>query len=184
MKHTTFSCLLIVLSSFVPGSAAADDPSESKRPNIVFILADDMGYGDLKAHSPQSKIPTPHLDRLADAGLVFTDGHAGGSTCKPSRYALITGRFTARRGKLIDKAGPIIEAGRATLIHCSRGRDRTALVGAYFVACAEDLDADFAIAKIRDVRPDALFAPRWEPMALRLIDELMSRRKRRPGRSR
>jgi protein-tyrosine phosphatase len=76
------------------------------------------------------------------------------------------------------------EAGRKTLVHCSMGRDRTALVGAYFVACAEDMDADFAIAKVRDVRPDALFAPRWEPMALRLIDDLMSQRKRRPGRTR
>lgn len=76
------------------------------------------------------------------------------------------------------------EAGRGTLVHCRMGRDRTALVVAYFIACAEDLDADFAIAKVRDVRPDALFAPRWEPLALRVIDELMARRKRRPGRTR
>ncbi len=76
------------------------------------------------------------------------------------------------------------KAGRATLVHCSKGRDRTALVSAYFIACAEDLDADFAVSRIRDVRPDALFAPGWEPLALRVIDELMSRRKRRPGRSR
>ena len=76
------------------------------------------------------------------------------------------------------------EAGRATLVHCSMGRDRTALVLAYFVACQDDLDADFALARVRDARPDALFARRWEPMGLRVIDELMSRRKRRPGRHR
>jgi protein-tyrosine phosphatase len=77
-----------------------------------------------------------------------------------------------------------VEAGRATVVHCSMGRDRTALVLAYFVACRDDLDADFALARIRDARPDALFARRWEPMGLRVIDELMSRRKRRPGRHR
>ena len=76
------------------------------------------------------------------------------------------------------------EAGRATLVHCSMGRDRTAMVLAYAVACLDDLDADSAVARVRDVRPDALFAKKWEPMALRIIDELMSRRKRRPGRTR
>ncbi len=75
-------------------------------------------------------------------------------------------------------------AGRATLVHCSMGRDRSGLVLAYYVACQEDLDADFALAKVRDARPDALFARAWEPMGLRVIDALMAQRPRRQGRRR
>ena len=81
--------MLILL--FLATTANAAD-----RPNIVLILADDMGYGDLRAYNPESKIATPNLDKLASAGMVFTDAHAGGSTCVPSRYALLTGRFAAR----------------------------------------------------------------------------------------
>ncbi len=57
------------------------------RPNIIVILADDMGYGDLKANNAASKIPTPNLDRLAQHGMRFTDAHASSSVCTPSRYS-------------------------------------------------------------------------------------------------
>ena len=59
-----------------------------KRPNIVYILADDMGYGDMVCNNPGSKIPTPNLDRLAAQGMRFTDAHAASSVCTPSRYSL------------------------------------------------------------------------------------------------
>jgi arylsulfatase A-like enzyme len=99
-------------------------------PNVVFILADDMGYGDLKAYNPASKIPTPHLDRLAADGLVFTDAHSGGSTCVPSRHALITGRFAARRGRLNWRGGPVIARGQLTFASVLRDQGyRTAMVG-------------------------------------------------------
>ena len=99
-------------------------------PNIVFILADDMGYGDLKAYNPGSKISTPHLDRLAAGGLVFTDAHSGGSTCVPSRYSLITGRFAARRKQLNWRGGPVIARGRLTFAGVLRTQGyRTAMVG-------------------------------------------------------
>jgi arylsulfatase A len=62
-------------------------------PNIVLLYADDMGYGDLGANNPQSKIPTPNLDRLAAEGLRFTDAHSSSGVCTPSRYALLTGRY-------------------------------------------------------------------------------------------
>ena len=99
-------------------------------PNVVFILADDMGYGDLKAYNPQSKISTPHLDQLAADGLVFTDAHSGGSTCVPSRHALITGRFAARRNRLNWRAGPVIARGQLTFASVLRAQGyRTAMVG-------------------------------------------------------
>ncbi|MFM7206241.1 MAG: sulfatase-like hydrolase/transferase [Planctomycetaceae bacterium] len=63
-----------------------------ERPNIVILYADDMGFGDLGANNPASKIPTPHLDRLAAEGMRFTDAHSSSGICSPSRYALLTGR--------------------------------------------------------------------------------------------
>jgi arylsulfatase A len=69
----------------------------SSRPNIVILYADDMGYGDLGIQNPESKIPTPNLDRLAREGLRFTDAHSSSGICTPSRYALLTGRFHWRK---------------------------------------------------------------------------------------
>ena len=123
---TLFS-LAILISARAAHHRGSDD---ALRPNVVFILADDMGYGDLKAYNPESKIPTPHLDRLASEGMLFTDAHSGGSTCKPSRYALFTGRFSARKRTLNDKSGPILEEGRATIASLLRDNGyQTAMVG-------------------------------------------------------
>ncbi len=78
------------------GLWAADESSRS-RPNIVYILADDLGYGDVQCLNPQrGKIKTPHLDRLASHGMTFTDAHSGSSVCTPTRYGLLTGRYAWR----------------------------------------------------------------------------------------
>ncbi len=66
-------------------------------PNIVILYADDMGYGDLGVQNPDSKIPTPHLDRLAREGMRFTDAHGSSGICTPSRYAMLTGRYHWRK---------------------------------------------------------------------------------------
>lgn len=66
-------------------------------PNIVYILADDLGYGDVQCLNPQrGRIKTPHLDRLASEGMTFTDAHSGSSVCTPTRYGLLTGRYAWR----------------------------------------------------------------------------------------
>lgn len=117
------TCLLLILLPTLPCQSA------DERPNIVFILADDMGYGDLKAFNPDSRISTPNLDELARTGIVFTDAHSGGSTCRPSRYALLTGRFAARKDSLSDRV-PTIREGRATVASMLRDNGyRTAMVG-------------------------------------------------------
>lgn len=67
------------------------------RPNVVLLYADDMGFGDLGANNPDSKIPTPHLDRLAREGMRFTDAHSSSGICTPSRYALLSGRYHWRK---------------------------------------------------------------------------------------
>ena len=90
------------------------------RPNIVVILADDLGYGDVQCLNPtRGKIPTPHLDALATRGMTFTDAHSGSSVCTPTRYGLLAGRYAWRtrlqRGVLSDYDTPLIAADRLTL---------------------------------------------------------------------
>ena len=90
----------------------------AERPNIVIILADDLGYGDVGVCNPDSKIPTPHIDRLASEGMLFIDAHAASSTCTPSRYGLLTGINPARTGVLnttLQQGIPIIAGNEPTL---------------------------------------------------------------------
>lgn len=91
----------------------------ANRPNVVIILADDLGYGDAGCYNPDSRIPTPNLDRLAREGVRCTDAHAPSSVCSPTRYALLTGRYAWRsrlqRGVLVPFDPPLISAGRLTL---------------------------------------------------------------------
>ncbi|MCZ7645556.1 MAG: arylsulfatase [Planctomycetota bacterium] len=103
-------------------------------PNLVYILADDLGYGDLGCYNPDSKIPTPNLDRLAAQGLRFTDAHAPSSVCTPSRYAILTARYCWRtrlkRGVLWPWDPALIEPGRPTVASFLRGHGyRTACIG-------------------------------------------------------
>jgi len=65
----------------------------STNPNIVYILADDLGYGDVSCLNPEGRIATPNLDELAAQGMRFTDAHATSSVCSPSRYSILTGRY-------------------------------------------------------------------------------------------
>ena len=71
-------------------------PTAEKPPNIVVILADDFGVGDIQAHYPDNKIATPHLDRLVSEGMTFTDAHSPSAVCTPTRYGLLTGRYSWR----------------------------------------------------------------------------------------
>ena len=82
----------------------------AEKPNIVIIYADDMGYGDCTANNPESKIPTPHIDRLAAEGMRFTDAHSPATVCTPSRYGLLTGINPAREGIV----NPLLKFGKPT----------------------------------------------------------------------
>ena len=90
-----------------------------QKPNIIFILADDLGYGDVARYNPESKVPTPNLDRLGREGLTFTDAHAPATVCTPSRYSVLTGRMgfrTGISGVFSGAGGPcMIEEDRLTL---------------------------------------------------------------------
>ncbi len=108
-------CVFSVLSLGIPCALAAD----SSKPNIVVILADDMGYGDVHALNPESKVPTPNLDRLAGEAMTFTDGHSPSAVCTPTRYGLLTGRYCWRTrltsGVLGGYSPPLIEDQRSTI---------------------------------------------------------------------
>jgi len=92
---------------------------DSVRPNIVIILADDMGFGDIEAYNPSSKIPTPNLNTLAEEGMKFSDAHTGSSVCSPTRYGLLTGRYAWRTrlksGVLSGYSNHLIDSGQVTI---------------------------------------------------------------------
>ncbi|WP_075349089.1 sulfatase family protein [Algoriphagus marinus] len=98
--------------------ACSPQPSEKKHPNIIFILADDLGYGDIQAFNSEGKIPTPNIDQLASEGMRFRDAHTTSSVCTPTRYALLTGRYNWRSrlksGVLYGKSKALIPKERTT----------------------------------------------------------------------
>ena len=105
-----------------------------KPPHIVLIMADDMGFGDPGCYNPESLIPTPHMDRIAAEGARFTDAHAPVALCSPTRYSLMTGRYSWRtrlkKGVLMPYEHPLIEPSRPTLASLLQGRGYgTAYVG-------------------------------------------------------
>ena len=97
MNLSGLVCLLFVLCGVMACSEpVTTQPAEEPLPNIVLILADDMGSGDIGAYNNDSKIPTPNLDSLAAAGMSFTDAHSPSAVCTPTRYGLLTGRYSWR----------------------------------------------------------------------------------------
>ena len=114
-KRSHFAVLttwfILVISSFV---------SAAEKPNIVVILADDWGVGDVKFYGgKRSKIDTPHMDQLAKQGMAFTDAHSSSAVCTPTRYSLLTGRYNWRsrlkRSVLFGFSPPLIQTERQTI---------------------------------------------------------------------
>ncbi len=97
----------------------AAGPASATKPNIVIILADDLGWGDVRAMRPESTLATPRIDSIAAAGMRFTDAHSAAAVCSPSRYALLTGRYGWRSylssDVLGDRARPLIDSDLPTL---------------------------------------------------------------------
>jgi len=123
--------ILLFLLSLTLFACAADNTSA---PNIVIILADDMGYGDLQPFNPNSEVPTPYLNKLAEEGIMFMDAHTPSAICTPTRYGLLTGRYcwrsSLKRGVLKGYSPPLIEENRATIASYLKGKGyRTGIVG-------------------------------------------------------
>jgi arylsulfatase A len=126
---------MLARRSFLTAAIAASArEAPSSPPNIVFILADDLGYGDVACYNPESKIPTPHVDKLAAGGVRFTDAHTPSAVCTPTRYGLLTGRYAWRtrlkNGVLDGFDPPLIEKGRITVASLLKQHGyRTACIG-------------------------------------------------------
>ncbi len=115
-NHKTTTRLIAALLILSLGLSRAD--SAAPKPNIVFVLFDDMGYGEPTCYRPESKLKTPHIDRLAAAGMRFTDAHSAAAVCTPTRYGLLTGRYPSRIGQygvLETYNPPIIPEARVTV---------------------------------------------------------------------
>jgi len=120
LLHRITTLILIAGTAFLSiGSKNKASFGDTPRvPNIVLILADDLGYGDVSSYNDQSKVQTPNVDRIAREGIRFTDGHSPSSVCSPTRYATLTGRYSWRSrlklGVLQQYEPPLIEEGRLT----------------------------------------------------------------------
>ena len=134
----TVQRLSVIRAVFTVSLVAAAPLSQifaaSDSPNVVVILADDMGYGDVHALNPASKIPTPNLDGLAAAGMSFTDAHTPSAVCTPTRYGLLTGRYCWRsrlkRGVQNGYGPPLIEKDRPTIASYLKSQGyQTGIVG-------------------------------------------------------
>ena len=129
-RFSSIVCLGLLLIHTPENSQAY----EAARPNIIVILADDLGYGDVSCYNPHSKIQTPAIDRLAAEGMRFTDAHTPSAVCTPTRYGLLTGRYSWRTrlksGVLDGFSPPLIEPERMTVASLLRGQGYvTACVG-------------------------------------------------------
>jgi arylsulfatase A len=125
----------VILLAAAPVSLAAAEPS---KPNILIILADDLGYGDVGCYNSESKVPTPNLDKLAGKGMRFTDAHSLSTVCTPTRYSLLTGKMAFRinyRSVFAGIGGPcLIKADQATLPQMLRDSGyATAMTGKWHV---------------------------------------------------
>lgn len=157
MKGFRFACLTLSLSVAVGNLAVAADQN---LPNVLLILADDLGYGDVSCYNDQSKVPTPHLDRLASEGMRFTDAHSPATVCTPSRYGLLTGQMAFRvpnGGTVFQGAGgpSLIATGRLTLPAMLKQQGyTTAAVGKWHVGLTFRDESGAAIhsGRFEDVR--------------------------------
>jgi arylsulfatase A len=133
--------LVVLVATSISTHASPTGPAN--HPNIVLILADDMGFGDIKAYNPASKIPTPNLDALAQSGMRFTDAHSPSAVCTPTRYALLTGRYAWRsklkKGVLWGHSPLLIEPDRGTIASVlKKAGYKTAAIGKWHLGLGKN----------------------------------------------
>jgi arylsulfatase A-like enzyme len=148
MKNQGWGIFVVFLVGFAPGLFA-----EGKLPNVVVVLADDLGYGDVQAYHPESRIPTPNMNRIATEGMTFTDGHSGSSVCTPTRYGVVMGRYCWRtwkkKGVLNGYDSHLINPDRMSIADVFKSAGyQTACIGKWhlgmdFVTNQNEEDIDF-----------------------------------------
>ncbi|MBN8732898.1 MAG: arylsulfatase [Acidobacteria bacterium] len=148
----------LTTSAAAAASLAPQAPAQSARPNIVYILADDLGYGDLRCYNDSSAVPTPNYDRVAREGVRFTDCHSPSSVCTPTRYGILTGRYCWRSrlksGVLQGYHRALIEPGRATVPSMLKSAGyHTAGVGKWHLGFGSTEPVDYS--KPFDISPNS-----------------------------
>ena len=137
------NAILILMISIVCSALNA----EQAKPNIIYILADDLGYGDVQCLNPdRGKIATPHMDQLAAEGMMFSDAHSSSSVCTPTRYSILTGRYNWRTRLqahvLNGYSPPLIAKDRLTVADLLKTRQyNTACVGKWHLGLGMPLTA-------------------------------------------
>lgn len=140
--------VLLAICLFAPHFTAFGE-AIARRPNVIVILADDLGYGDLQCYNSQSKITTPRLDRYAGQAMRFTDAHSPSSVCSPTRYGLLTGRYSWRSrlksGVLNGYSPALVEPNRTTLASLLKSQGyNTACVGKWHLGLGTSEPADYS----------------------------------------
>lgn len=131
LSHS-LACLIAL--SFFCSSVFCTRLATAAKPNVIVIYTDDQGYGDVSCLNPESKFQTPNMDRLAKEGIAFTDAHCSDTVCTPSRYGLLTGRYswrtTLKTGVMVAEGKCLIDSDRMTIASflSDHGYD-TAMVG-------------------------------------------------------
>jgi len=125
---------ILCLAFLLLAGSQTMEADNAARPNVVFILCDDLGYGDVSSLNPNGKIVTPNMDKLAAGGMVFTEAHSSSAVCSPTRYGIMTGRYNWRSrlqaGVLGGLSPRLIEPGRMTVADMLRQNGyHTACIG-------------------------------------------------------
>lgn len=160
------SIAFVTLSSYtLEPNQGKTTASERSRPNIVLILADDLGYGDLQCNNAEAQTSTPHLNQLSKEGLRFTDAHSGSAVCTPTRYGILTGRYAFRtrlkRGVLGGYSPMLIEDNRYTVADLlKKAGYHTGVIGKWHLGLdwkGQDVDDLRALGDSkRDLSPEGL----------------------------
>ncbi|MBT4402048.1 MAG: arylsulfatase [Bacteroidetes bacterium] len=159
MKYSIITLIIFV-------SLAACNNQKNELPNIIFIMADDMGYGDLTCLNKESKVPTPNMDRIADEGMIFADAHSPSAVCTPTRYGGLTGRYCFRSrlksGVLVGHSPSLIEPDRMTVAGLLKN-------AGYNTACIGKWHLGLDWGKINDSLP-LLEGGVWAPTSTDNVD--------------
>jgi len=165
--------LLISLTAAAYLVVAAD---AAEKPNIIFIMTDDQGYGDASCYNPESKIPTPGIDRIAREGILFTDAHSGSAVCTPTRYGLLTGRYAWRSrlqsGVVTTGSGSLISQDQLTVPELLKQHGyKTALVGKWHLGYNYEFpEGESELKRITTHKPYGTFNVRAAPVGSKIID--------------